>query len=81
MDDYLTARDKYNPKLVKPTHKIPAYRRISPAGGGFFYFERATGRGNLFRETMKALEIPIGKMPQGYDKSPQLRQFQSRGFF
>ncbi len=58
---YLSARDKYNPEAVNKGIKFLLVAESPPANGGYFYFEKAMGRGNLFRETMRALEIPWAK--------------------
>lgn len=80
-DCYIQARNKYNPKVVNQSIKFLLIGESPPANGGYFYFEKAVGRGNLFRETMKALEIPLDKMSKGYDKGAALKEFQARGFF
>lgn len=81
MQDYISARDKYNPKNVNLAIKYLFIGESPPESGSYFYFEKATGRGNLFRETMRALDISVGKLQSGADKTPQLREFQSRGCF
>ena len=81
MQKYIEARDKYNPRLLDKAIKFLLVGESPPEDGGYFYFEEAAGRGNLFRETMKALKIPCGKLPKGADKIPQLKEFQLRGFF
>ncbi len=81
MQDYIEARDKYDPRRIGKDIEFLLIGESPPEGGGYFYFESATGRGCLFRETMKALKIPCGKLPVGTDKNTQLKEFQSRGFF
>jgi hypothetical protein len=81
VQQYIEARDKYNPKRIGKTIKFLLIGESPPEGGGYFYFELATVRGFLFRETMKALKIPIRKLPEGANKTTQLREFQLRGSF
>ena len=81
VQQYIEARDKYNPKLLGKTIKFLLVGESPPKAGGYFYFEEATGLGNLFREIMKALKIPYGKLTVGSNKTPQLKEFQLQGFF
>lgn len=80
MSAYILARDKF-----KPINKVRflLVAESPPASGGFFYFEKATGRSSLFSETMKALGMfPEDEtMQKGFDKTPLLKEFQSQGFF
>jgi hypothetical protein len=78
--NYILARDKFKPD---DGLKFLLIVESPPASGGYFYFERATSKGGLFSETMKALGLfPEGSgVPKGFDKRPLLRQFQSQGFF
>ncbi len=79
IEGYRVAREAYRPERVR----VLLIAESPPASGGYFYFEKTTGRDHLFRETMKALGLwPEDKsMPKGIDKRPLLRQFQSRDFF
>jgi hypothetical protein len=77
---YILARDNF-----KPLEGIEflLIAESPPTSGGYFYFDRATGRDSLFRETMKALRLfpEDGVMSKGFDKGPLLKEFQLRGFF
>ncbi len=77
--DYKAARDKYRPSRID----VLWIAESPPAGGGYFYFERTSGRNHLFRETMKALGWwPLdASMHAGFDKSPYLKRFQKGGHF
>lgn len=79
MSRYFSARDKYKPDKIG----ILLIAESPPASGGYFYFETATGRGGLFVETMKALQmIPEDKgLRRGSDKKPLLKAFKDGGFF
>jgi len=81
--DFKAAREKYNPKRKGLPIQVLWIAESPPAGGGYFYFERTSGRNHLFRETMKALcwwdeNVP---MRAGLDKRPYLRKFQQNGYF
>jgi hypothetical protein len=77
---YIPTRDSY-----KPVNRIRfmLIAESPPASGGYFYFDKATGRDSLFRETMKALRLfpEDSKMPEGFDKTPLLKEFRRLGFF
>jgi len=78
---YISVRDEYKPCGQT---RFLLIAESPPASGGYFYFDKATGRDNLFRETMKALALfPENgrKMQKDFDKVPLLKEFQSRGFF
>jgi hypothetical protein len=79
MSQYISARDRWKPNAVK----FLIVGESPPASGGYFYFERATGRDSLFRETLKALDLfpEDKKMRKDLDKRPLLKEFQARGFF
>lgn len=51
--DYTRARERYHPSKVE----VLWIAESPPAGGGYYYFEKATGQNpvDLFSETMKAL--------------------------
>ncbi len=76
---YSVARNKYRPDRIRAL----LIAESPPSSGGFFYFERTSGKDHLFRETMKALEFwPKNRaMPRGLDKKLLLKKFRSRGFF
>ena len=80
MSEYILVRNKFKPY---ERVKFLLIAESPPASGGYFYFDRTTGRDSLFRETMKALRLfPEDKrMPKGFDKRPLLKEFQSQGFF
>jgi hypothetical protein len=80
MSQYILARNKFKPYEGV---KLLLIAESPPASGGYFYFDRATGKDSLFRETMKALGMfpEDKKMPKGFDKRPLLKEFQLRGFF
>jgi len=80
MSQYILARNKFKPYEGV---KFLLIAESPPASGGYFYFDRTTGRDSLFRETMKALGMfPEDKrMPKGFDKRPLLKEFQLQGFF
>lgn len=77
---YVLARDDF-----RPINRIRflLIAESPPASGGYFYFDKATGRDGLFRETMKALGLfpEDSKMQKGFDKKPLLKEFQRLGFF
>ncbi len=79
--DYKAAREKYRPSKIETLWIAES----PPASGGYFYFEKATGKNpvNLFSETMKALGwwTPDSRMHAGFDKSHYLRRFQENGHF
>lgn len=75
--EYREAREKYRPRQTGTLWVAES----PPSGGGYFYFEKASGGNHLFRETMRALgwwpaERP---MPLGFDKRALLRRFQREG--
>jgi hypothetical protein len=77
MSQHVSARDAWKPYTVK----FLIVGESPPASGGYFYFERATGNGGLFVETMKALYLipENGGLPRGFDKRLFLEKFRSRG--
>jgi hypothetical protein len=79
--DYRVFRERYRPVNID----VLWIAESPPAGGGYFYFEKASGQNpiNLFGETMKALGWwpPGTMMHTGFDKSPYLRRFQESGHF
>jgi len=76
---YRRAREKYRPE----TTDILWVAESPPVGGGYFYFEKASGGNHLFRETMRALGWwPMDEpMHTGFDKSSLLRKFQGAGHY
>ncbi len=79
MNQYAEARDKYRPDRIGALFIAES----PPSSGGYFYFEKTTGKDHLFRETMKALGLwrEETSMPKGLDKQQLLAQFQSRNLF
>jgi hypothetical protein len=79
MSQYISARDTWKPNTVE----FLIVGESPPASGGYFYFKLATGKGGLFVETMKALQLipENGDLPRGFDKRPFLEKFRSTGFF
>jgi hypothetical protein len=77
---YVLVRDNF-----KPVNRLMflLIAESPPASGGYFYFDKATGKDSLFRETMKGLGLfpEDSRMPRGFDKTHLLREFQRRGFF
>jgi len=80
MSQYILARNKSKPR---GRVKLLLIAESPPASGGYFYFDRATGRECLFRETMKGLGLlpEDAKMRKGFDKRSLPKEFQCRGFF
>jgi hypothetical protein len=77
--DYVLARNNYRP----PKIKFLLVAKSPPSSGGYFYFDNATGRDYLFKETMKAIGLFLEdkRMQKGFDKKPLLKEFQLHGFF
>jgi hypothetical protein len=65
--------------MYKPLEKtkLLIVAESPPASGGYFYFDRATGKDSFFRETMKALRLfpEDNRMKKGFDKTPLLEEF------
>ena len=81
--DYIEAREKYNPTRIGLPIEVLWIAESPPVAGGYFYFEKPSGKGHFFRETMKALGWWDEKlwMQSGLDKKSFLRKFQESGFF
>ncbi len=81
--DYAAAREKYNPARIGKRIGVLWIAESPPAGGGYFYFEKTSGRDHLFRETMKALGWWGDSVPMhaGMNKAPYLKKFQENGQF
>lgn len=79
MSKYILERDKFKPENVK----FLIIAESPPASGGYFYFDKTTGKDSLFRETMKSLELfpETERMRKGIDKKNMLSKFQAKGFF
>jgi hypothetical protein len=80
MSKYILARDKFKPCGEV---KFLLIAESPPASGGYFYFDKTTGKSSLFSETMKAVGLfpESAAMHKDFDKVPLLRKFQSLGFF
>lgn len=79
---YILARDEFKPNEDKGI-AILFIAESPPSSGGYFYSDEATGRDNLFRETMKALALceEGRKMPKGLHKRSLLERFKDMRFF
>lgn len=75
---YILARDRFKPRI-----EYLLIAESPPKSGGYFYFDKMVKNDHLFRETMKALGIfPEDQtMRRNIDKTPLLKEFQSRDFF
>ncbi len=77
--DFRSAREQYKSARIR----LLLIAESPPSSGGYFYFDRTTGKDHLFRETMKAVVLwPADEtMPKDLDKRRMLKQFQDKGLF